>query len=188
MLLGMPLGLVAGYSNERISDLIMRPSDIFQAFPVFILALGLVVALGQSIFNIILVIGIVNAPIFVRLMRSQVLTLREEPFIEAAKAVGNPTSRLLWRHLLPHTVGPLIAQSGVTTGWAILIVAGLAFLGVGIRVPTPEWGSMVGIGAGNIITGEWWISVFPGLAIFLTVMAFNLVADGIQDLLEADHG
>ena len=185
--IGTPFGLAAGYYRERVSDVIMRMSDVIMAFPAFILALGFVAVMGQGLQNVIIVIGVVSAPVYVRLLRSQVLSLREEPFVEAAKAVGNPDWRIFLRYLLPHSVGPLITQACINVGWAILITSGLAFLGVGIRIPTPEWGSMVKVGADFMITGQWWISFFPGLAIVLTVMAFNFLAEGVRDLLEPEH-
>ena len=187
VVIGTPFGFVAGYYRERVSDIIMRFADVIMAFPTFILALGFVAAMGQGLVNVIMVIGIVSAPIYVRLLRSQVLSLREEPFVEAAKAVGNPDWRIFKRYLVPHAMGPLITQACINFGWAILITSGLAFLGVGIRVPTPEWGSMVKVGAGYMITGQWWISFFPGIAIVLTVMAFNFLAEGVRDLLEPEH-
>ncbi len=185
--IGTPFGLAAGYYRERVSDVIMRIADVIMAFPAFILALGFVAVMGQGLQNVIIVIGVVSAPVYIRLLRSQVLSLREEPFVEAAKAVGNPDWRIFLRYLLPHSVGPLITQACINVGWAILITSGLAFLGVGIRIPTPEWGSMVKVGADFMITGQWWISFFPGLAIVLTVMAFNFLAEGVRDLLEPEH-
>ena len=188
LLIGIPFGLVAGYYSERVSDIMMRFTDIFQSFPAIILALILIVVVGESLLSIIIVIAVAFAPVYIRLMRSQILSVREEPHVEAARAVGNPDWRIFWRHILPYVAGPVLAQSCVNIGWAILITAGLAFIGVGIKVPTPEWGSMVGSGAESMITGEWWISLFPGLAIMVTVIAFNFVSEGLQDMLEPQHG
>ena len=132
----------------------MRVSDIVQSFPVFILGMALVVVTGQEIQNVIYVVAIVNCPIYIRLVRSQVLSLREKPFIEAARAVGGRDIWIIREHILSNAIGPVVANASVTIGWAILLTAGLSFIGAGVRVPTPEWGSMIAVGAKNIYTGR----------------------------------
>ena len=176
---GIPLGLIAGYYRGFFSGLLMRVSDIVQSFPVFILGMALVVVTGQEIKNVVYVVAIVNCPIYIRLVRGQVLFLRERPFIEAARALGVRDSWLIREHIFPNAIGPVVANASITVGWAILLTAGLSFIGAGVRVPTPEWGSMIAVGAKNIYTGEWWPSVFPGLALALTVLGFALLGEAL---------
>jgi peptide/nickel transport system permease protein len=184
LVIGIALGLVAGYYRGAATEVIMRSADILQSFPAFILAMALVAASGQNVASVVYVIAFVNAPVYLRLVRSQVLSLRESPFVEAARCIGNPDGRLLLRHVLPNSLAPIIIQSCVNVSWAILLLGGLAFVGIGIRPPTPEWGSMVSLGAPYMLTGQWWVAFFPGLAIMVTVLGFNLLADGLQDALD----
>lgn len=181
---GVPLGLVAGYYRGFVSELLMRLSDILQSFPVFILGMALVVMTGQEIRNVIYVVAVVNCPIYVRLIRGEVLFLRERPFIEAARATGGHDSWIIREHILPNAIGPVVANASVTIGWAILLTAGLSFIGAGVRVPTPEWGSMIAVGAKNIYTGEWWPSVFPGIALAVTVLGFALLGEALVHLTD----
>ena len=132
-------------------------------------------------------LAFVNAPIFLRLIRSRVLTVREHRYIEAAIALGNPTGRLLRRHVMPNSIGPVIVQFGISMGFGIILLAGLAFLGVGIQVPTPEWGSMILIGRSNITTGQWWTAVFPGIMLAIAVFGFNLLSDGVARAREVER-
>lgn len=182
--LGIPLGLVSGYYRGFVSETLMRVSDIVQSFPVFILGMALVVVTGQEIRNVIYVVAIVNCPIYIRLVRSQVLFLRERPFIEAARALGGSDRWIIREHILPNAIGPVLANASVTIGWAILLTAGLSFIGAGVRVPTPEWGSMIAVGAKNIYTGEWWPSVFPGIALAFTVLGFALLGEALVQMTD----
>lgn len=184
LVVGVALGLVAGYYRGHASEAIMRVADILQSFPAFVLAMALVAATGQNLASVVYVLAFVNAPVYLRLVRSQVLSLRESQFVEAARCIGNTDGRLLLRHILPNALAPIIIQSCVNISWAILLLGGLAFVGIGIRPPTPEWGSMVSLGAPYMLTGQWWVAFFPGLAIMLTVLGFNFLADGLQDLLD----
>ena len=190
LLIGSPLGLVAGYFAGmrgvwgQISEAIMRIADVVQAFPVFVLAIALVAALGQSARNVIIAIAFVNAPIYLRLLRTQALSLRERRFVDAARVAGNSELRIVFRHILPNAMGPAIVQSSVNMGWAVLLTAGLSFVGAGVRVPTPEWGSMIAVGAQNMITGQWWPALFPGVAIALTVLGFALIGDSLELMLD----
>jgi peptide/nickel transport system permease protein len=179
ILLGVPLGLIAGYYRGFFSELLMRLSDIVQSFPVFILGMALVVVTGQDIKNVIYVVAAINCPIYVRLVRSQVLFLRERPFIEAARALGGRDRWLIREHIFPNSIAPVVANASITVGWAILLTAGLSFIGAGVRVPTPEWGSMIAVGSKNVYTGEWWPSVFPGIALALTVLGFALLGEAL---------
>jgi peptide/nickel transport system permease protein len=190
LLIGSPLGLIAGYFSGTkgvwgwISEGVMRSADVLQAFPVFVLAIGLVAALGQSVRNVIIAIAFVNAPIYLRLLRTQALSLRERRFVEAARVAGNSELRIVFRHILPNAAAPAIVQLSVNMGWAVLLTAGLSFVGAGVEVPTPEWGSMIAVGAQNMITGQWWPALFPGIAIALTVLGFALVGDSLELMLD----
>ena len=137
-----------------------------------------------TILGIVIVLAFVNVPVFVRLTRSQVLTLRELRFVEASLALGNSKSRLIMRHILPNSLAPAVVQFGISMGYGVLTLAGMAFLGVGIQAPTPEWGSMILTGTSYITTGEWWISVFPGLILAVAIFSFNLLSEGVELLRE----
>jgi peptide/nickel transport system permease protein len=188
--IGLPLGVIAGYFARTrgvwswLSEWIMRIADVLQAFPVFVLAIALVAALGQSARNVILAIAFVNAPIYLRLLRTQALSLRERRFVDAARVSGSSELRIVFRHILPNAVAPAIIQASVNMGWAVLLTAGLSFVGAGVRVPTPEWGSMIAVGAQNMITGQWWPALFPGVAIALTVLGFALIGDSLELMLD----
>lgn len=179
VLLGVPLGAIAGYFRSPLTGLLLRVSDVVQSFPVFLLGMALVVAIGQDVRNVILVIALINAPIYVRLTRSQALVLRERQFVEAARSLGGSAAQVLARHIVPNAVGPALANVSVTIGFSILLTAGLSFVGAGVRIPTPEWGSMIAVGAENIYTGVWWTSLFPGLALATAVLGFALLGDAV---------
>ena len=180
MAIGVVLGVATGAARGWLGEIVMRIADIIQAFPLFILAIALVALSGNHLSNIIFALAFLNAPIFLRLVRSRTVSLREHRFIEAAVALGNSPQRILWRHILPNAIGPAIVQAGISMGYAILTVAGLAFLGVGVQVPTPEWGSMILTGRNDITTGQWWTEIFPGIALAIAVVAFNLLSEGVE--------
>lgn len=182
LVIGVVLGLVAGFARGIVGQILIRATDLLQAFPVLILALALTALLGNSTRNVMFALAFVNAPIFLRLVRGRVLTVRELRYVQAAVALGNPTSRLLRVHVLPNSIQPVLVQWGISMGWGILITAALAFLGVGVQIPTPEWGAMISVGARNLTTGQWWTIVFPGLGLALAVCAFNLISEGIDGL------
>lgn len=181
---GCLLGALAGFAGGWWDELIMRSMDMLQAFPAFILAMGIVAALGASVPNLILSIGLINVAVYARLMRSRMLVVKQSLYATAARGVGNPRWRVLLVHLVPNCLTPIFVQSSLQSGWAILLAAGLSFIGLGVHVPEAEWGVMVAMGAPRIVSGEWWVSLFPGLCIALAVMAFNLIGDGLQDLLD----
>jgi peptide/nickel transport system permease protein len=181
LVVGVSLGILAGYSDGRVAGLASRASDTFQAFPVFIVALGLAAATGSKSSNLILIVAFLNAPIYFRLARSETRVLRRTPFVEAAIVGGETKLRVLARHILPNASSPLLAQASVTAGWALLLTAGLSFVGAGVRPPTAEWGAMIATGSENVLGGEWWPTVFPGLAILITVMAFGLISEAMTD-------
>lgn len=184
LLTGCTVGALAGFFGGIVDEIAMRAMDIVAAFPSFILAMAIAGVLGPSIPNLIIAIGIVNVPVYARLMRARLLVLRSSTYALAARAAGASRWRVLWYHLLPNSLGPIFVQSTLQFGWAILDAAGLSFIGLGVQVPMPEWGSMISLGASQIISGNWWISFFPGLAIAVTVMGFNLIGDGLQDIFD----
>ena len=184
LVIGVPVGLAAGFSRGIAGEFVLRVADLVQAFPLLILAIALVALTGNNLTNVVWAIAFVNVPVFIRLMRSRVLTIREHRFIEAAVALGNPKRRLIFKHVLPNASGPIIVQFGISMGYAILLIAGLAFLGIGVQAPAAEWGSMILVGRGNIITGQWWTAVFPGLGLALAVFGFNLLSEGIEQARE----
>jgi peptide/nickel transport system permease protein len=181
---GSLLGALAGYRGGWTDQLVMRAVDAVMAFPAFILAMGITAALGNAIGNIVAAIAITHVPIYTRLVRGEMLKVRETEYAEAARTVGNRPWQIVLHHLLPNCVPPLIVQATLAMGFAILTVAALSFIGLGIQPPQSEWGSMTAEGAGYIVSGEWWLFLFPGLAIMLTVLAFNLVGDTLRDLLD----
>lgn len=181
---GSLIGAVAGYLGGKVDELAMRIMDIIAAFPSFILAMAIAGVLGPSIPNLIIAIAFVNIPVYARLMRARFLVIRQATYAMAAKGVGASRWRILWWHLLPNSLGPIFVQATLHFGWAVLDAAGLSFIGLGVQLPTPEWGVMIGLGVPQIISGNWWISFFPGLAIAVTVMGFNLIGDGLQDLFD----
>ncbi len=182
--IGMPLGLLAGYKGGWLDEALLRTLDVLRAFPTIILALAVVAATGQSLVSMVVVIGLLDSPIFARVVRAEVLTLRSSTFVKAAIAVGNPSWRVMWVHILPNAILGATAQLPMRMAWAVRISATLAFIGVGIQAPTPEWGAMIRQGAEYVITGEWWAAVFPGLALMTLVLGFNLLGDGLTDLLD----
>lgn len=183
-MVGVPIGLLVGYYRGPVSGLIMRIFDFIQAFPVFVLGLALVSVLGQEIWNVAIVLAILFTPMFARLIRAEVLSLRERPFVNAARCNGATDAVILFRHLLPNALTASSVQISISIGMAILLTAGLSFIGAGVRTPTPEWGLMVSDGAQQMILGVWWDSLFPGLAIVLSVLCFALLGDELKTLFE----
>jgi peptide/nickel transport system permease protein len=184
--IGTTLGAIVGYYSVGRGPLVwastgvMRAADVLQAFPVFVFAIALVAALGQSIQTVVIAIAFVNAPIYLRLMRSQVLSIRSMRYVEATHVAGLTDFQTIRRHIVPNAMGPVLAQLSVNLGWGILLTAGLSFVGAGVRAPTPEWGSMIAMGFQNIVTGQWWPSVFPGIFLAITVFGFSLVGASIE--------
>jgi peptide/nickel transport system permease protein len=167
-----------------VDEFVMRSQDVLQAFPRFVFAMAVAWAIGPGVFTVIVATAAINVPGYARLMRNLMLSVKESQFAAAAVAVGNSRFRLLWRHLLPNCMIPVIVVSTLQCGWAILEAAGLSFIGLGVRVPTAEWGVMISMGLQDFLQGHWWIYTFPGLAIAITVLGFNLLGDGLQDILD----
>jgi peptide/nickel transport system permease protein len=183
LLIGVPMGLVAGYYGGRLDNIIMRLVDIMLAFPGILLALVIIAILGPSLLNVMVAVGISSVPTYARVTRGSVLKTKEEMFIEAATLMGCSTRRILMLHILPNILGPLVVVSTLGVAGAIISGAALSFLGLGATPPTPEWGLLLSDGR-NYLRYAWWISTFPGLAIMLTVLSINLVGDGLRDALD----
>lgn len=179
---GTLVGVLSGYYGGLLDDVTMRITDVIFAFPSFILAMAITAMLGNTVTNVIIAIAIAYIPYFIRLTRGEILAARELAYAEAARCVGNPDWRIMYVHLLPNCLSPALVQATLCLAWAILDVSGLAFLGLGIRPPTPEWGVLVSEGAQNIISGEWWTSLFPGVVIMFTALGFNLIGDSLRDI------
>lgn len=180
---GTLVGLFAGYRRGWVDEVVMRVTDIFFAFPPLILAMAIAGALGPSLRNALIAVVVVLWPVYARLVRGQVLSLRESEYIQAAQITGVGTWKIISRHLLPNTMAPLLVQASFDMGTTILTVAGLSFIGFGAQPPTPEWGVMISDGR-NYITTQWWLTAVPAGGILLLVAAFNLVGDGLRDILD----
>ncbi|WP_321896946.1 ABC transporter permease [Burkholderia cepacia] len=181
---GTLIGGAAAYFGGRWDRIIGRATDVLMIFPLFVIAMAFVAAFGNSLGSIVLASAIVNVPYFLRLARSEVKQLRLQSYVEAARAGGNSEMRVLLEFMLPNTLPTMSVQLSTSLGWAILNVASLSFIGLGIHPPTAEWGIMVAEGAANLLAGNWWLVVFPGAALTLTVLSFNLLGDGVRDMLD----
>ncbi|MDR7545340.1 MAG: ABC transporter permease [Armatimonadota bacterium] len=181
--LGTALGVISGFAGGLVDETIMRISDAVLAFPSLILAMAITTALGPGLLNALLAIVLVLWPEYARIIRGQVLGIRETEYVTAARAIGVPDGRILWRHILPNTLSLTLVKASLDVGNVIIIAAALSFVGLGAVPPTPEWGAMVAAGRQKFF--EWWVGTFPGLAIFTVVMGFNFLGDGLRDLLDA---
>ena len=182
--LGIALGLAAGFFGGWWDTAITRVSDTIMAFPLFVLAMGIVAAMGNTVGNIVLATAIINLPFYIRVARAEANVRRGAGFIEAARLSGNGDVRILAVHLFPNILPPAMVQVSLNMGWAILNAAGLSFIGLGVRPPTPEWGILVAEGAQFIVSGEWWVSFFPGAVLMLAVFTFNLLGDALRDIFD----
>lgn len=184
LVVGVPLGMLIGLRGGWADVVVSRLVDVLMAFPFFVLALALVAALGNSVGSVIWATAIVNLPFYIRLARAETRPRRNLDYVQAARVAGARDGHILLHHLLPNIAAPVVVQASVNLGWAMLNAAGLSFLGLGVRPPAAEWGVMVGEGARYIASGQWWIAAFPGLALVLAVLAFNLTGDALRDLLD----
>jgi peptide/nickel transport system permease protein len=182
--LGGLAGVAAGFFGGWTDRIVGRIADTIMAFPLFVLAMGIVAALGNSVTNIVIATAIINFPLYARVARAEANVRREAGFIQAARLSGNDDGRIVLTQVLPNIMPIMVVQMSLTMGYAILNAAGLSFIGLGVRPPQPEWGIMVAEGAGFIVSGEWWIAFFPGLALMLAVFCFNLLGDGVRDLVD----
>ena len=182
--IGGLIGAAAGYFGGWLDRIVIRVCDMVMSFPLFVLAMGIVAALGNSVFNIIIATALVNLPFYIRVARTEVNVRRDSAFVEAARLAGNGDARILLLHLIPNAMPPMMVQASLNMGWAILNAAGLSFIGLGVSPPEAEWGIMVAEGATYIISGEWWVALFPGAVLMLAVFTFNLLGDGLRDLID----
>jgi len=182
--IGSSIGVVAGLYRGIVDLVIMRCVDSIMAFPAFILAMAITAALGNSVGNVLIAIALTQIPNYLRLIRGEIFRIREMEYADAARVVGNPAWRIMFIHLLPNALPPIIVQATLAMGYALLTMAALSFIGLGIQPPQSEWGSMTAEGAQYIVTGEWWLFLFPGLAIVLMVLSFNLIGDSLRDFLD----
>jgi len=184
LVMGGLAGIAAGFFGGWTDRIVGRISDTIMAFPLFVLAMGIVAALGNTVTNIVIATAIINFPLYVRVARAEANVRRDAGFVQAARLSGNNDFRIVLVHILPNIMPIMMVQISLTMGYAILNAAGLSFIGLGVKPPTPEWGIMVAEGATNIISGEWWIAFFPGGALMIAVFCFNLLGDGLRDLVD----
>jgi peptide/nickel transport system permease protein len=183
-LVGSLAGACAGFFRGWTDRIVGRIVDTIMAFPLFVLAMAIVAALGNNVSNIVLATAVINLPFYARLGRSEISVLRESGMVEAARLAGNSQWSILLRHLYPNIIPAMVVQISLNMGWAMLNAAGLSFIGLGVRPPTAEWGIMVSDGANFIVSGEWWIALFPGFALMAAVLCFNLLGDGLRDIVD----
>src|SRR3569833_2023822 len=181
---GAVIGALCGYGGGRLDKAVGRFVDVLMAFPLFVLAMAMVAALGIRVENIVIATAIINLPFYIRFARAEVNIRRNLGWVEAARASGESHVAVVLRFLLPNVLPAMAVQMSLNLGWAILNAAGLSFIGLGVKPPTPEWGIMVAEGATSIISGEWWVAFFPGAALMLAVFCFNLLGDGLRDLVD----
>ena len=180
LVIGSLVGLLASFFRGWAGELVMRFADIVQAFPLFVLAIIFVTGQGRSVRNIVVVIALLNIPIYLRLIRSEVLSVRERLFVEAVRANGDSSLSIALRNVMPNAISPGLAQASITMGFSIIVAAGLSFIGAGVQPPKAEWGSMIAAGANSIQIGQWWPSVFPGIAMAVTVFGFAIVGEALH--------
>ena len=181
---GSAIGLLAGFYGGWFDRISGRLIDTIMAFPLFVLAMGIVAAAGNTVANVVYATAIINLPFYARLVRAEVLVRREAGFVLAARLCGNPDWRILAFHIFPSTLPPLMVTVSLNMGWSIMNAAGLSFIGLGVQPPTAEWGILVAQGANFIVSGEWWVALFPGAVLMLAVFTFNLLGDVLRDLVD----
>jgi peptide/nickel transport system permease protein len=183
-MIGASLGAAAGFFGGWFDRIVSRVADTIMAFPLFVLAMGIVAALGNTLANIVVATAIINLPFYIRVARAEANVRRSAGFVESARLAGNSEWSVLIRHVFPNLLPPIAVQVSLNMGWAMLNAAGLSFIGLGVRPPTPEWGIMVAEGAQYILSGEWWVALFPGAMLMVAVFSFNLLGDALRDLLD----
>lgn len=183
LLIGIPLGAVAGSFGGWVDNVIMRITDVFLSFPPLLLAIAMVAVMGSSLNNAVLAISLSWWPWYTRLIRGQAISVKERKFVQAAETIGTSRMKIIFKHIIPNCISPVIVQASMDIGGVILTVASLSFLGLGAQLPTPEWGLMISTGR-RFFPDSWWYCIFPGLAIFLTVLCFNLLGDAIREILD----
>lgn len=178
--IGMPLGAFGGYVGGAFDGALQRLVEVVQSFPIMLIAMAILAAAGISLRNVVIVIALINVPVYIKIVRSLVLPIREAQFIEAARCAGNSPARIVFTQILPNCWGPVISQFSINCAWAIQMIAGLSFIGLGVRIPEAEWGLMINMGAHYVVTGQWWVAFFPGMAIFLAVYVLNMFGEELD--------
>lgn len=181
-LVGVPLGAVSGYFGGWIDAVLTRLAEVIQGFPQILFGIAFIAATGNSLTNVVVVVAFYNVPVYAKMVRSVVVPLREIDYVQAARVAGNGPLRVVFRHIVPNALTPVFAQLPLSCAYAVQMIAGLSFIGLGVPIPTPEWGSMIQVGASYMVFGKWWPSVFPGLALFLSVWLLNVSSDILQSL------
>ena len=177
VIVGAPLGALSGYYGGRLDSVITRITEVFQGFPQILFGMAVLAAAGNTMVNLVLILAFYNVPVYSKMVRSVTLPLREADFVHAARVAGNSPLSVVFRHVLPNTLVPVFSQLPLSCAYAAQMIAGLSFIGLGVSIPTPEWGSMIQQGANQMVFGKWWASVFPGLALFFSVWLLNNVSD-----------
>ena len=183
LVIGIPLGAIAGSFGGWVDNVIMRVTDVFLSFPPLLLAIAMVALMGSSLNNAVLAISLSWWPWYTRLVRGQAISVKERKFVQAAETIGTSRMKIIFKHIIPNCISPVIVQASMDIGGVILTVASLSFLGLGAQLPTPEWGLMISTGR-RFFPDSWWYCIFPGLAIFITVLCFNLLGDAIREILD----
>ncbi|MFV0335457.1 MAG: ABC transporter permease [Tropicimonas sp.] len=184
VLVGVPLGAISGYIGGRTDAVLTRMSEVIQGFPQILFGMAFFAATGNSLWNVVLVVAFYNIPVYAKMVRSVVVPLRDIDYVQAARVAGNRPMRVVFRHIVPNALTPVFAQLPLSCAYAVQMIAGLSFLGLGVPIPMPEWGSMIQVGASYMVFGKWWPSVFPGLALFLSVWLLNVTSGILQSLWE----
>lgn len=182
--IGVIVGAIAGYAGKAVDRVVSRMVDTIMAFPLFVLAMGIVAALGNTLDNIIIATAIINIPFYIRMTRAEVMVQKQLEYVDASRISGGGSFRILFRQILPNTLPTTVVQVSLNLGWTILNAAGLSFIGLGVRPPTPEWGILVAEGASYMVSGQWWISFFPGMTLMIVVLSFNMLGDGLRDFAD----
>ncbi|MBK8021232.1 MAG: ABC transporter permease [Chloroflexi bacterium] len=183
VVIGAPLGAISGYYGGRLDDVLTRITEVLQGFPQILFAMAVLAAAGNSLTNLILIIAFYNIPVYSKMVRSVVAPLREVEFVQAALVAGNRPMAVVFRHIIPNALVPVFSQLPLSCAYAVQMIAGLSFIGLGVSIPTPEWGAMIQNGASQIVFGKWWVSIFPGLALFFSVWVLNNVSDILKSLV-----
>jgi peptide/nickel transport system permease protein len=180
--LGVPLGAISGYYGGLLDNVITRITEVFQGFPQILFGMAVIAAAGNTLTNVVLIVAFYNIPVYSKMVRSVVVPLRDVEFVQAARVAGNPSLTIVFRHIIPNALVPVFAQLPLSCAYAVQMIAGLSFIGLGVEIPKPEWGSMIQVGANYIVFGKWWLSVFPGLALFCSVWVLNNISDLLKSL------
>lgn len=181
--IGVPLGAVSGYYGGIVDTVVTRATEVLQGFPQILFGMAVIAAAGNTLTNVVLIVAFYNIPVYSKMVRSVVVPMRNVEFVQAAKVAGNPPLSIVYRHIVPNALVPVFAQLPLSCAYAVQMIAGLSFIGLGVEIPRPEWGSMIQAGANYVVFGKWWPSVFPGLALFFSVWILNNVSDLLKSLV-----